>query len=350
MNILKKIKGLVKRVYVPDSALRIKIWGETIMLDSIEKAFRDFGVAAKPRWYRRLLKADMLRAYGINGVTPSEYFLFGYDKNKDQAYRNRFLTVKQKDTLCMEKIGIEHYRHDLCDKYHFYELCKPYFHREVMKLTASTSEAEFQEFAARHGRVIIKPLTGQCGRGTFIYEAAQPCTTLAELMVDGAEFIVEEVVRQHPFFAAYNASSVNTLRIPSIMKGGKATILQPYLRTGRAGYVVDNVIGGGILALIDKETGTVTTNGYDEVGRQFEKHPDSGQTYKGAQIPRWQELLEYVQELHGSLPGLHRYVGFDLALNERNEWCVIEGNWGEFGGQLGTGVPVRAEFEELMRD
>ena len=225
----------MKRVYVPDRALRFKIWDQTIMLDTIERAFRDFGMAAKPRWYRRLLKADMLSAYGINGVTPSEYFLFGYDKNRDQAYRNRFLTVKQKDTLCMEKIGIEHYRHDLCDKYHFYELCKPYFRREVIKLTASTDEAEFQEFAARHGRVIIKPLNGQCGRGSFIYEAAQPCTTLAELMVNGAEFIVEEVVRQHSFFAEFNPSSVNTLRIPSIMVAGKAVILQPCLRTGIAG-------------------------------------------------------------------------------------------------------------------
>ena len=57
---------------------------------------------------------------------------------------------------------------------------------------------------------------------------------------------------------------------------------------------------------------------------QFEKHPDSGKKYKGFQIPRWDELIDLVKQLH-CLYKKSRFVGWDLTLT-KNGWVLVEGN------------------------
>lgn len=132
------------------------------------------------------------------------------------------------------------------------------------------------------------------------------------------------------------------------MVAGKAVILQPCLRTGIAGQVVDNAASGGILAVIDEESGEVLTDGYDEAEHVFTEHPDSHKPFRGQRIPHWNELMELVQEIHALMPAAHKYIGFDFALNDEGKWCLIEGNWGQFIGQFAGRLPIRRQFEELM--
>jgi hypothetical protein len=122
---------------------------------------------------------------------------------------------------------------------------------------------------------------------------------------------------------------VNTVRVPSIWNGSEALIFYPVLRTGRKGNVVDNAGSGGTFALVDANTGTVITDGYDELGHHFVKHPDSQVVYKGYQIPEWESLKEAVNKVHSTMPKEFKYVGWDFTLSNKG-WCVIEANWGDF--------------------
>ena len=165
-------------------------------------------------------------------------------------------------------------------------------------------------------------------------------------MSDQGNWVVEELVVQHPETAVWNESSVNTVRVPSFRTPEGVYILQPFFRTGRKGSIVDNAGQGGVFAVFDPETGVITTDGVNEFGGRYPTHPDSGIRFKGWQIPYWKELKSLVAEVHQSLPEHHRYVGFDFALNKDGQWVLIEGNWGQMVGQMAELKGIRRQFIE----
>ena len=102
------------------------------------------------------------------------------------------------------------------------------------------------------------------------------------------------------------------------------SILWTFLRTGQGDNEVDNMGAAGMGALIDTETGIIISNGVDWKGSEFEKHPDSNITFKGFEIPKWDELKETAKSLASELSEMH-CVGWDLALTD-NGWVLVEGN------------------------
>lgn len=169
-----------------------------------------------------------------------------------------------------------------------------------------------------------------------------------DLLASGT-WIAEELVVQSAEMEAWNPSSVNTVRINSFRKDVDCLVHTPFLRVGRKGSIVDNGGAGGVFCSIDAETGVVATDGFTERGDVFKEHPDSGQAFKGEQIPRWQELLALSREIHLSLPEAFRYVGFDFALTDAG-WVLIEGNWGQYVAQQVTWERgMKQDFESLMQ-
>lgn len=158
---------------------------------------------------------------------------------------------------------------------------------------------------------------------------------------------MEGVIEQSSAMAQWNKTSVNTVRIPSFKSNGKISVLQPFFRTGRKGQVVDNAGAGGILCVIDETSGVVKSDGFDEHMHTFEVHPDSGIKYMGWQIPDWQKLMELVKIIHQLLPDKFKYVGFDFAHTD-NGWDLIEGNWGQFIGQIAEQKGIKNKFDEYL--
>lgn len=138
-----------------------------------------------------------------------------------------------------------------------------------------------------------------------------------------APAVLDELVTQSPVMASLNPSSVNTIRLYSLLIGSDCNIFASFIRMGRNGAIVDNLGSGGLLAGIDIKTGQVITPGTDDTGRCFEKHPDTGVAIRGFQVPKWQELLRFTEEaaLHYPL----KYVGWDIAVCE-NGFQIIEAN------------------------
>lgn len=61
-----------------------------------------------------------------------------------------------------------------------------------------------------------------------------------------------------------------------VTKKGEVVILSAVFRVGQRNRIVDNGGAGGILANIDPVTGIVYTNGADEFGNTYVKHPQTG--------------------------------------------------------------------------
>lgn len=161
-----------------------------------------------------------------------------------------------------------------------------------------------------------------------------------------AEYICEELIIQNEIMAALHPSSINTVRIPTVICKDGVYIFHPVLRIGINDSIVDNGGSGGILANIDTDTGVVYTAGFDESGNRYLVHPNSGIAIVGFQIPKWSEAKQLATELAYTTD--NRYIGWDLALTD-NGWVMVEGNdCGEFIMQIADKVGRKKELDRLV--
>ena len=321
---------------------------------SINEAFETFLTPEQraDKGYISSLTDDIVKSWLLYQALPYEYFLYNF-KDRDHEGRLAFETDTDRNYTLQRVSGLENFLNEINNKYNFYLLAKPYFKREVIKVDSNECVDDFVAFVKKHGKVFVKPLEGSKGKGAHVYtytddESVQ--NYLKQLLEEGTSWMVEECIKQSAEMAQWNETSVNTIRIPSFLHDGKFTVIWTRLRMGKKGAIVDNAGAGGIVVNVDPATGVVASDGIDEFYNHFEKHPGSGLAFKGWQVPRWDELLKTVEDIHRNVFNKHVYVAWDFALTD-DGWVVIEGNWGQLlGQQTASQVGVRKKFHELVGD
>lgn len=298
------------------------------------------------------LTDDIVKCWIQYKALPYEYFLFNF-RNRTDKERMEFETdVDRLSALCRISDN-KLYKKEINNKYNFYLLAKPYFKREALRVDNDTKTDEFVAFCRRHKDVFVKPLEGSKGKGAHVYTYADDGSAgeyMKQLLEEASSWMVEDRITQCADMAQWNETSVNTIRIPTFLRDDKFTVIWTRMRMGKKGAIVDNAGAGGIVVNVDPVSGVITSDGIDESYNHFDKHPGCGLTFKGWQVPRWDELLKTVEELHRTLFNKHIYVAWDFALTD-DGWVVIEGNWGQLlGQQTASQVGVRREFHELIGD
>ena len=207
-------------------------------------------------------------------------------------------------------------------KTEMYKALGDYIHRDQLFTNECTYE-QFMEYIKAHPKCIYKPDKDDCGHGVELWSVDANNAEAKYLTAIHAPAVLDELVVQSPVMASLNPSSVNTVRLYSLVIGEECTFFASFLRMGRNGAIVDNLGSGGLLAGIDLNTGTVFTPGADDTGRCFDTHPDTGVSIRSFQIPGWQELLRFTEEAAMHYP--MKYVGWDIAVCE-NGFQIIEAN------------------------
>ena len=162
--------------------------------------------------------------------------------------------------------------------------------------------------------------------------------------------IFESVVRQTRQFAAFNASSVNTIRfMTALYPGGEARIIVAWMKFGRAGSCVDNAgSGGNVDACVDFETGEINHpiqfNGWRNI-KDIERHPDSGAQLEGVVIEHWDAIKEDVIRFQQAFPYC-KAAGWDIAITDEGP-VVIEVN--DFWDRTGQYF-IRRGWRNEIRD
>ncbi|PCJ93822.1 MAG: hypothetical protein COA46_02055 [Porticoccaceae bacterium] len=128
--------------------------------------------------------------------------------------------------------------------------------------------------------------------------------------------IIERYLEQHPVFASFNPSSVNTCRVLLRVKEGEVICLSTYLRVGRTGSLVDNSTSGGVIFPIDKMTG-IMKPGFTkhDRGNFYDVHPDSGVRMNGEKLPCFDEGMILAKKAILVFPGIN-FAGVDLAFSK----------------------------------
>lgn len=276
------------------------------------------------------VRKDIRTCYYRYKTTPQEYFLFKF-RHKKHEERDSYISDHMIMNLVANKSGRKVHDVELNNKFNFYRLNKLYFKRKAFFFNSQTPFDEFKKYGSELKEFIAKPNGAALGYGVEIFKIVKDedmAHIFTQLRSNLVEYILEEIIIQSEEMAAWNESSVNTIRINSFLNNEQFDILCPFIRTGRKGSRVDNGGQGGIFASIDKESGKIITVGMDEKGNEFQYHPDSKRQYIGWQVPKWEELLSLSEEIHRNMPK-HNYISWDFALTKEG-WVLIEGNWGEF--------------------
>lgn len=296
---------------------------------------------------------DIVKSYYFYGTNANEYFCYKFPEKK-ASERATYLPRLKKDTMLVQQMQgkHEHYFGQIKDKNKFYEIAKCFFGREACRVEKDDDYNGFALFVNNHPRFIAKPTRGGCGKGIEILDMTRfegnPEDAFNYLREEDSSYIVEEIIEQDARIAAWNTSSLNTIRVPSMRTRDGVVIFFPSIRIGRAGSIVDNAGAGGTFAGIDPKTGIIITDGFDKRGHRFTEHPDSHKPYKGEQIPDWDILIDFTRRLHETMPEQHKYIAFDLALSTKG-WVVVEANWGELSmPQVEFGRGLYKEFKTLL--
>ncbi len=302
--------------------------------------------------------------YWVYGNNVDEEFYLHFNKMSDREKR-KYISGNLRFVYAyhLNSDGDQELFRTLTDKYLLSQRLKRFYRREVIKIESDEDFPEFERYVRKHDVFVVKPCNffygigvhkdslrhyGNDARKAFDSILEEGAAIRARHLTRNPKMVLEELIPQDPILSELHSDSLNVIRATAVRgKDGKTHLYHPWIKAGINGSFVATAAQDGFIAEIDADTGVVITDGYQETGKVYQVHPNSGIRIKGFQIPKWEELLVMVQELMAELPE-YGYIGWDLALTPEG-WCVVEGNYsGEFMFQLMNGKGYRQEFEELI--
>ena len=297
------------------------------------------------------LRIDMLFCRFAYGFQPDEYLCYELE---GKSMQERKAIISDTDRYCyvyrMNDIsGLQLFN----NKGRTYEMFKKYYKREAVYLSKRKDYDKFCAFIQKHPVFVRKAVYEGMGRTIGLVDISTCEMSAQELFQDmlaHGPHIIEECVIQNEVMAALNPSSVNTIRCITLKTSHGIAMPYCFMKIGRLGSFVDNGGAGGILVGIDKETGRLNTDGFDELNIRYESHPESGIRFIGYQLPEWDSMLAICKEMSSQVSDV-KYIGWDMAYTD-NGWVVIEGNSrGQFiGPQTVFKCGIKAEVESIMAD
>lgn len=211
-----------------------------------------------------------------------------------------------------------------CDNGRFFDGNDTYVGRErAIEILAEVNED-----------IIIKPtLDSSHGQGVQKVHVFGLNKQEINALIDtlGDNFVCQKVIKQHPNLAAYNPTSVNTIRITTYQDfKGNIKVLYASQRFGSTGKVYDNADdpnGDGGFCVINPD-GSVKreVHHYRRLDTTFLDESVPGIT------PAYDKVVEAVLFLHTRFPQF-ALIGWDMTVTEDGHPLVIEYN---FAPGLGT--------------
>lgn len=165
------------------------------------------------------------------------------------------------------------------------------------------------------------------------------------------DIVVQMPIKQHAVLNSICSSSVNSIRMLSLLRQEGVKICSISLRMGIGNSRVDNVSSGGFSCGMDME-GRLKAVGHTKKGESLWKHPTSGVEFSTITIPGIDKAIDMVKEMHPRIPHF-RLVSWDLSIGEDGEPILIEANL-SYGGiqvhQLNNGPVFGDDTEQVLQE
>lgn len=195
--------------------------------------------------------------------------------------------------------------------------------------TTEMQEATFDEAVetlSKKEKFIIKPAI-ESGRGRDVKMwIGGGISELRNILNDyESNYIIQEVVTQHPDMGKLNPTSLNTCRLYTYRRVGTSEymLLGAAVRFGGKGAYRDNACtGGGFCKINDDGSVEDAIHNYRRFGWGSLK---AEKGLEGLRIPNYDKVLETALRLHKTIPYMD-LIGWDIAVDEEGEPVLIELN------------------------
>ena len=239
-----------------------------------------------------------------------------------KAERKTFLT-RGKNNHIIKTFNDKKHFYKLESKIEFNKTYEKFLKRNWLQLDGENLE-EFIQFMKENKKVIVKPLDLDNGRGIkkLEYKQDENYEEVYKDLIENNQVLIEELLVQHEELNKICPTSVNTMRMFTLYKDGKAHLMQSALKLGN-GHVADNLALGGMFTCLDDD-GIAYAPAINYKGEEFEKHPMTNEKILGLKVPLFKEAENLVKEAAKVVPEI-AYVGWDVAITQDGP-CIIEGN------------------------
>lgn len=314
---------------------RLKTMDRKAMKETIDTIHKETGKSKIGIFY------DMQKCARRYGAGYMDYYLLEfYTKTDDE--RNTYLTRGRNNGLYQkycEKDSLHYFE----NKDEFNVKFSKYLKRDWIRVNG-TEKDKVIDFLKRHEVFMAKPIDGCSGVGIEKIKTSEFSSydeLYKHLTREGSNYVLEEIIKQHPEVSKIYPDSINTIRVvtiittkddkplPSIPKEErnnielKSHVICACCRIGN-GKCVDNFNSGGMVVPVNEETGTIEMVAMDIHKNVYEKHPMTGTTIKGFKFPYWNEVLELCKEASFEVPEMG-YAGWDVAITPEGP-VFVEGN------------------------
>lgn len=268
---------------------------------------------------------DILFSALVWGATVEDYQAMEFYR-KSWHERNQFVTAYRNFIYFYKRMCDKRAVDVFNNKQNFNKVFSELVRRDWLYSKDMNKEA-IRKFINEHQEVVVKLTNSAEGNG--IYKLLAPQTKkvneLFEKIDNGENFMIEELIVSHPKVACLNPSSVNTIRVETVIDSkGQVHITNSLIIIGTNDCIVNNTHHGGIMCHVDWKTGVIDSFGRTPKGEKFFRHPSSGFILPGYQLPNWDGINEYVHKLAKVVPSA-RLIGWDIVIQD-DGYEVIEGN------------------------
>ena len=206
----------------------------------------------------------------------------------------------------------------------------------------------------QEGNYIIKP-TCDSGEGSDVqfftgFSSDAEIDAFLAHYEGKTDYIVQRAVVQHPDIARFNPTSLNTMRIVTMVFHDKTYILSSILRIGGSGSRVDNVAKGGYQCTIrpDGRLEPLAWTNRSGHGELVETTED-GLRFGDCAIPHFDKVRATAIDMATRMPHL-KLIGWDLAVDEAGDVVLIEFN-SQIGQNQATCGPTFGDMtEEILAE
>ncbi|WP_066190759.1 sugar-transfer associated ATP-grasp domain-containing protein [Gracilibacillus timonensis] len=167
--------------------------------------------------------------------------------------------------------------------------------------------------------VIIKPSTGTYGgKGIMFWKAGDQESILKDILTSFDQVIAQEVVESHQFMKNITTSTINTLRVVTLLVEGEPVLLSTLLRMGKEGSRLDGVSTGGVIAVVN--TSGFLEESAVQLDQTIRKQHDSGFIFKDKKIPSYKKWV--FTKIYGCQPRANMVISPVKCKNTRNPAIV----------------------------
>lgn len=217
------------------------------------------------------------------------------------------------------------------------------------------------EYCGNNDKVVLKPSRdSHSGQGVRLLQRNGDVFVDKEgnvvdgnyLYTYGKNFVIQEVIEQHPYMAQFCHTSCNTMRVMTYrsVKDESINIFGAVLRIGHEGSFVDNLFAGGGFATIDVDSGKLGNCIFDEFGCKYNEINGIDFVTAQYQLPFWKEVCDFAKSIGKQIPHC-RLLAMDITYDVNNHPRLIEFNVDGFNWSFtmyAGKIPFGDKFDEVI--